>query len=95
MLTDNTKNDGSSDWDKISRALMQHRNTPLDGNKFSPAQLLFGRPIRDFQPILPGIFRPADVWVDRAENREPAMRHRLSLGVRGGHRIPDSFLLSQ
>jgi hypothetical protein len=80
MLTDNTKNDGSPDWDKISRALMQHRNTPMDGIKFSPAQLLFGRPIRDFQPIRPGQFRPAEVWVDCAEKRELAMRHRLSLG---------------
>ena len=78
MLTDNTKNDGSSYWDKISRALMQHCNTPLDGIKFSPAQLLFGRPIRDFQPIRPGLFRPAEVWVECAEKREPTMRHRLS-----------------
>ena len=80
MLTDNTKNDGSSDWDKISRALMQHRNTLLDGIKFSPAQLLFGRLIMDFQPIRPRLFRPAEVWVDCAEKREPAMRHRLSSG---------------
>ena len=80
MLTNNTKNDGSYDWDKISRALMQHRNTPLDGIKFSPAQLLFGRPIMDFQPIRQGLFRPAEVWVDCAKKREPAMRHRLSSG---------------
>ena len=59
---------------------MQHRNTPLDGIKFSSAQLLFGRPIRDFQPIRPGLFRPSEVWMDCAEKREPAMRHRLSPG---------------
>ena len=80
LLTDNTGQDGSPNWNKISRALMQHRNTPLDGIKFSPAQLLFGRPIRDFQPILPGKFKPAEVWVDCGEKRELAMRHRLSLG---------------
>ena len=80
ILTDNTKSDGRPDWDKISRAVMQHRNTPLDGIQFSPAQLLFGRPIRDFQPIRPGQFRPAEVWVDCAEKRELAMKTRLSLG---------------
>ena len=80
MLTDNTKNDGSPDWDKISRALMQHRNTPMDGINFSPAQLLFGRPIMDFQPIRPGQFRPAEVWVDCAEKRELALRQKLSMG---------------
>ena len=80
LLTDNTGQDGSPDWNKIARALMQHRNTPLDGIQFSPAQLLYGRPIRDFQPIRPGKFRPADVWVDCREKRELAMRHRLSLG---------------
>jgi hypothetical protein len=76
-----TKYDGSPDWYKISRALMQHLNTPMDRIKFSPAQLLFNRPIRDFQPIRPGQFRPAEVWVDCAEKRELAMRHRLSIRV--------------
>ena len=61
---------------------MQHLNTPMDRIKFSPAQLLFNRPIRDFQPIRPGQFRPAEVWVDCAEKRELAMRHRLSMGER-------------
>ena len=93
MLTDNTKNDGSPDWDKISRALMQHRNTLMDRIKFSPAQLLFGRLIMDFQPISPGQFRPKEAWVDCAEKRELAMRHRLSMGVRYGHSTPGSFLL--
>ena len=80
IITDNTRSDGSPEWDKICRALLQHRNTPLDGIQFSPAQLLFGRPIRDFLPIRPGKFRPSEVWVDCAEKRELAMRRRLSLG---------------
>ena len=29
LLTDNTRSDGSPDWDKVMRAVMQHRNTPL------------------------------------------------------------------
>ena len=80
LLTDNTGQDGTPNWAKVTRALMQHRNTPLDGIKFSPAQLLFGRPLRDFQPVLPGKFKPSEVWVDCGEKRELAMRHRLSLG---------------
>ena len=51
ILLDNTKSDGSPIWDKVRRAVMQHRNTPLNDVKLSPAQLVFGRPIRDFLPV--------------------------------------------
>ena len=81
LLMTNTKSDGSPIWDRVSRALMAHRNTPVNDINFSPAQLLFGRPIRDFLPIRPGSFKPSDVWVDCAEKRELALRHRLSLGT--------------
>ena len=80
LLTDNTGKDGSPEWNKITCTLMQHRNTPLDSIHFSPTQLLFGRPIRDFQTIQLRMFRPAEVWVDCGERREFTMRHRLSLG---------------
>ena len=51
LIRDNTASDGTPHWDKILRAMMNHRNTPDPEWKLSPAQLLFGRPIRDFLPI--------------------------------------------
>ena len=77
LLLDNTKSDGSPDWDKVIRALMQHRNTPDSEFGLSPSQLVFGRPIRDFLPIKPGQYSPSDVWVDSRETRELALRNRF------------------
>ena len=34
----------------VARALLQHRNTPLQGNDLSPAQILYGRQLRDCLP---------------------------------------------
>ena len=81
MLLDNTKTDGSPQWDKIIRAMMQHRNTPDAEYGLSPSQLVFGRPIRDFLPIKPGQFSPAEVWIDCRESREVALRNRFIKGA--------------
>ena len=81
IVMDNTKLDGSPEWDKIIRATMQHRNTPDTEFGLSPAQLLFGRPIRNFLPIKPGQFSPSEVWVDCKEKRELAMRKRVLRGA--------------
>ena len=81
LLMDNTGSDGRPIWDKICRALLQHRNTPDQEWKLSPSQLLFGRPVQDFLPVKPGLFSPSEVWVDCREKRELAMKHRLSLGA--------------
>ena len=42
IVLDNSRSDGSPDLDKISRALMQHRNTPDSEYGISPAQMVFG-----------------------------------------------------
>ena len=83
LLAANTRSDGSPLWDQITKALLQHRNTPVSDLELSPAQLLFGRPIRDHLPIKPGLFNPSEVWVTNREQRELALRHRVS---RGGER---------
>ena len=83
IVMDNSKLDGSPDWDRIRRALLQHRNTPDSEFGLSPAQLVYGRPMRDFLPIRPGEFSPAEVWVDCREKRELAMRSRI---IRGAER---------
>ena len=81
IVLDNSKSDGSPDMDRIARALMQHRNTPDSEYGLSPAQLVFGRPIRDFLPIRPGNFSPSEVWIDNREKRELAMRKRFHRGA--------------
>ena len=81
MLFDNSKSDGSPNWDKVIRALMQHRNTPDSEYNMSPAQLVLGRPIRDFLPIKPGKFSPSEDWIDCRESRELALRKRLQRGA--------------
>ena len=47
LLEDNMGPDGSIDNDKIVRALLQLRNTPDRECNLSPAEVLFGRPLKD------------------------------------------------
>ena len=80
MLMSSTRSDGSPDWDHLSRALLQHRNTPIKGLGLSPAQLLFGRSIKDLLPVRGGDYKPTETWSTCREYREKALRHRVSLG---------------
>ena len=80
LIRDNTSSSGIPDWDKINRALLNHRNTPDPEWKLSPAQLIFGRPVRDFLPIKMNMYNPAEVWITDRETRELALRHRMHMG---------------
>ena len=60
---------------------MNHRNTPDPEWKLSPAQLIFGRPIRDFLPIKLNQYSPHECWILDRESREQAMKHRVHLGM--------------
>ena len=80
MLMSSTKLDGSPNWDHVARALLQHRNMPIKGLGLSPAQLLFGRSIKDLLPMKGGVYKPAETWITFREQREQALRHRVSLG---------------
>lgn len=73
MLTTNIGADGSLDTDSVAKALLLHRNTPSLDIGASPAELLFGRPIRDHLPN-PTRFRRE--WIDLADLRETAMTKR-------------------
>lgn len=76
MITDNTGPNGELDTDRFQRAVLQYRNTPDQDTQMSPAQIIFQRDIKDFIPIIPGRFRPSEVWLDTRNNREAALRHR-------------------
>ena len=51
VLAENMKPSGNIDNDAVTRALLQYVNTPLRGVNESPAQIVYGRPIRDSLPL--------------------------------------------
>ena len=76
MLRENVSNTGTLDTDNFKRALLTHRNTPDRDTGVSPAQVVFGRPIRDFIPIKPGLYQPRQEWLLTRERRELALARR-------------------
>jgi hypothetical protein len=52
LLEDNMGEDGNLNTDQVVRALLQQRNTPDRDCQLSPAQVLFGHPLRDAMPQL-------------------------------------------
>ena len=52
LLEENMGVDGSIDNDNVVRALLQLRNTPDKDCKMSPAEVLFGRTLKDSLPLL-------------------------------------------
>ena len=76
MLRDNIAADGSLNTDRFLRALLLHRNTPDRDTGLSPAQVIFGRSIRDFFPIKPGNLVLHPEWRLTMEQREGALARR-------------------
>ena len=72
---------GSLHTDKVMRALMQYRNTPLSDLRLSPAQIVYNRQLRGFVPVLPYKYRPSQEWALLQEDRERAMASRRSMDV--------------
>ena len=83
MLDDNMADDGSLNTDKVVRALLQQRNTPDRDCKLSPAEVLFGRCLRDAMPQLDksvAIFESDQIqsqWHQAWAAKEEAIRMRL------------------
>ena len=76
LIRENTNSDGSLTNDKFLRALMTYRNTPDRDTGMSPAQVIFGRNLRDFLPSPQARYKPQPEWVMLREDREKALAKR-------------------
>ena len=76
LILDNLGPSGSLNTDKVARALLLHRNCPDPLTGLSPAQVLFGRVLRDHLPNLSGKYQPRAEWRLEADVREKAFAKR-------------------
>ena len=76
IVLDNVAPSGSLDTDKIARAVLQYRNTPIQGLGLSPAQLLLHRQLRDCIPAHPSLYKPHKEWVTASYQREAMLSKR-------------------
>ena len=79
LIRDNTDSHGSLDTDKFCRALLIHRNTPDPTTNVSPAEIVYGRPIRDHIPK--NSYLPRKEWTELAKRREQSFLKRHYLKV--------------
>ena len=63
----------SVNWDKLSCALLQYRNTPCRKDGLSPAQKLFGHPVQDTLPAHRRSFAPE--WQRSSQEADSATTH--------------------
>ena len=64
------------DNDAFARALLMFCNTPMQGIGLSPAQIVFGRELRDTMPFKPGKGAMHKEWRVTAEDSEKAFAKR-------------------
>ena len=76
ILQENTSASGDLQTDRTARALLQYRNTPIQHLDVSPAQMLYGRTLRDHLPSLPDVLQIRPEWQLLAEDRERAFKKR-------------------
>ena len=76
IVYDNVAPDGSLNTDKVTRAVLQYRNTPIQGVGLSPAQLLLHRQLRDCLPAHPSLYKPHKDWVTAGFQREALFSKR-------------------
>ena len=76
LIRSNIGLQGALDTVKMGRALLQYRNTPDRDTGRSPAQVVFGRMVRDFLPVHRQGYRPRKEWLLLADQREEALSRR-------------------
>ena len=73
MLRENTSPQGGLDTDKFARALLAYRNTPCKDLGVSPAQVLYGRSLRDHLPTPMDCLKQRKEWIMLKDDREKAL----------------------
>ena len=73
MLRENIGPHGSLDTDKMARALLAYRNTPSKDLGVSPAQILYGRALRDHLPMPREFLQQRKEWILLKAEREKAL----------------------
>ena len=53
LLTSHTDAQGPLDTEAVAAGLLQYHNTPDPDSGLSPAQIIFGKPMRDLMPVMP------------------------------------------
>ena len=82
LLLGNVDDDGSLDTESFLQAILIKRNTPDPTTKLSPAEIVFGRKLRDTLPrvnkTLNVFYNPQfrSEWRDAWHKKEVALRHR-------------------
>ena len=76
IILGNSEPNGDINNELVARALLQHRNTPLQGIDLSPAQILYGRQLKDCLPSQQDTLCVRDDWRIAADEREKALRNR-------------------
>jgi len=76
LIRGNTGPNGELNNDAFGRALLMYRNTPMQGVKLSPSQVIFGRELRDTMPFKPGKGAMHKEWLITAKDREKALAKR-------------------
>ena len=76
LIRENVGSDGNLETDKLARALLTYRNTPNKDLGLSPAQLLYGRKLKDHLPMVPEEYKQRKEWILVKEEREQALAHR-------------------
>ena len=76
LCRENTSRDGSLNNDRFLRAVMAYRNTPDRDTERSPAQVIFGRELRDFLPAPLRRYQPQPQWILLRDDREKALIKR-------------------
>ena len=78
LIRENTDQSGSLDNDSFARSMLNYRNTPCRDTNLSPAEIIYGRPIRDHLPRLPLNYKPRKEWTLTRERRELALAQRYA-----------------
>ena len=65
---------------KFFKAILMYRNSPSPDTRMSPAECLFGRPIRDIIPGLPTRLTQAHASGNQLQHRQQALSRRQTLG---------------